>query len=316
MGGTRSLRGSRKMVSLMHLAADPDPHNIHALEGSAGAAEMLRNLLTETLEKWEVEDTRCRAFKIAQKAEIAEVSLAVSQFTANANKAHGEVLRANGRLSYTGVQLPKAREALQRHVSTCEKSQNLLNTELHTHQREQAQMEFIVSLAECDQSTTSTLIQCPSKRRGRQSVSFFSFGTEPTKQAVAQLKLAATRQAVQDVLKDAYRTAIDLRGDAPNPTPSCWTNIRCPYDWKSSQDPKVCQSADGLDKCDLGYCAGQPTLNMMSCNTGPHIGPQADPSESAKCWMSWPCPFMMVRTGDGSVCKSDAPDVLTCGLGS
>merc|ERR1719221_1603298 len=94
----------------------------------------------------------------------------------------------------------------------CEKSQKLLKTELHTHAREQAQMEFIVSLAECNESTT--LIQCPSKQRGKHGVSFFSFGREATRQAVAQLKLVATRQAVQDALRDAYMTAFDLKGDA------------------------------------------------------------------------------------------------------
>jgi len=310
-GRTRSLRGSGKDVSLIHLAQNPDPHNIHALEGSAGAAEMLRNLLTETLEKWEVEDTRCRGFKIKHKVEIAEVSLAVSQFTANANKAHGDVLRANGRLSYTGVQLPKAREALERHVSMCEKSQNLLNTELHAHIREQAQMEFIVSLAECNQSTT--LIQCPSKRRGKHSVSLFSFGTETTRQAVAQLKLAATRRAIQEVLKDAYGTAVSLREDtaeAQNPTARCWSRLRCPYDWRSTADPKVCQSDDGKDHCDLGYCGGEPTPDMMSCKTGPHIGPHGANAE--KCWKSWPCPFMYLRIGDGSVCGLDGE---LCGLG-
>jgi len=309
---TRSLRGSLKQVSLMDFKTDP--HNIHALEGSAGAAEMLRKLLAETLEKLDAEQTRCRAFKVRQKREIAQVSLAVSQFTANANKAHGEVLLANGRLSNTGAELPKEREGMQRHISMCEKSQRLLKTELHTHMREQSQMEFIVSLAECNESTT--LLQCPSKRRGKHRASLFSFGTAATKHAVAQLKLADTRQAVQEVLKDAYGTAIDLKVDAagtPNITSSaCWTTLRCPYGWRSTENAKVCRSVNGSGECDLGYCGGEPTLNMMSCNTGPHIG---DIYAASKCWNSWPCPFMMVRTGDGSVCDPGADRGQPCGLG-
>jgi hypothetical protein len=315
VGGALSLRGSGQKVSLIH--ADPDPHHIHALEGSAGAAELLRKLLTETVEKIDAEESAWRAFNITHRREIAEVSLAIAQFTANANKAHGEVLLANGRLSYTGEQLPKLRDALQRHVSMCEKSQKLLKTELHTHAREQAQMEFIVSLAECNESTT--LIQCPSKQRGKHGVSFFSFGREATRQAVAQLKLAATRQAVQDALQDAYMTAFDLKGDAvaaPAGNLECWTQLRCPYDWRSTEDAKVCQSVNGSGKCDLGYCGGAPTLDMMSCTTGPHIGPQGDGSGKSKCWNSWPCPFMMVRTGDGSVCAPSEPEGESCGLGA
>jgi len=312
--GTRSLRGSGKKVSLVRVKQDP--HHIHALEGSAGAAEMLRTLLTETLEKLDAENARCRSFKIQQKREIAEVSLAVSQFTADANKAHGGVLLANGRLSYTGVQLPKTREALQRHISMCEKSQGLLNTELHTHMREQSQMELIVSLAECNESTT--LIQCPSKRRGKHTASLFSFGAVATRQAVAQLKLAATQQAVQEVLKDAYGTAIDSTEDAvqmPNSNASCWSTFRCPYDWRSTDDAKVCRSVNGSFECDLGYCGGEPSPNMMSCNTGPHLGPRGDGGGVRKCWNSWPCPFLMVRIGDGSVCAPDGGQGEPCGLG-
>jgi len=310
---TRSLRGTgSKLGTVLRVEADPTSPDIHTLEGSAGAAELLRKLLKEAQEKLDAEHARWNSFKRSKKREVAQASLAVAQSTADANKAHGEVLLVNGRLASIRQQLPRTREVLQRHMSACEKSQGLLRSELSSHSAEQSQMEIIVGLAECTETTT--LIQCPSKRRGEHIASLFSFGNLPIRQAVARLKLAATRQAVQEAFEDAYRTATDLKEDPvvmPNASSMCFNTFGCPSGANKTDDGKGCAFADGTE-CDLGYCAGEPKLNMMSCSTGP---PKGDGSVGDKCWNSLPCPFLMVRSGDGSVCAPGDPQAKQCGLG-
>jgi len=257
-GGTHSLRGSRKKLSLIHVEsyrgrADQLSHGnqapVHELEGSSGAATMLNRLLTENQEKMDAEHARCRNFKIRQRREITETNLAMSEFNANSDKAHGEWENARGRLFTTGTQLPKLREGLHRHVTQCQTSQNLLQQELELHESEETKMEAIVELAECTQSTT--LIQCPSKRRGKHHASYFSFGTLAPKQAAARLKLAATRQAVQEVLKDAYGTAIDMKEDAMT-TPNSSSPLPNPNSSAPLPNPK--------EKCTLRDNPNCPNL--------------------------------------------------------